>query len=146
MGYFHFWNNTDISDTTVENACKIIDASTVQVFGPSGKGDPEVSKDHICINGDASKGKDAEAFYLANPDDPTNEWRVKTLGLHYDEVVGAIMIDITVRGEGDFRSEIWIDKDDPDYLRALALYERAVAPLSDGDRQRIEKLFFVMDE
>lgn len=146
MGHFHFWNNTDISDTTVENACKIIDASTVQVFGSSGKGDPEVSKNRICINGDASKGEDAEDFYVGNPDDPTNEWQVKTLGLPYDEVVGAIMIDITVRGEGGFRSEIWIDKDDPDYLRAFALYERAVAPLSDDDRQRIEKLFFVVDE
>ena len=71
---------------------------------------------------------------------------MKTLGLPYDEVVGAIMMDITVRGEGDFRSEIWIDKDDPDYLRALDLYERAVAPLSDDDRQRIEEFFFVMNE
>ena len=124
MGHFHVWNNSKISDTTVKNAHKIIDTSTVQVFGPSGKGDPEVSKDRICINGDASKGEDAEVFYLADPDDPANEWRVKTLGLPYDEVVGAIMMDISVRGEGDFRSEIWIDKDDPDYLRALDLYER----------------------
>lgn len=146
MGYFHFWDNSKISDTTVENAHKIIDASAVQVFGSSGKGDPEVSKDHICINGDASKGEDAEAFYLANPDDPTNEWRVKTLGLPYDEVVGAIMLDIMARREGEFRSEIWLDKDDPAYLRALDLYERAVAPLSDDDRQRIEEFFFVMNE
>ena len=114
MGYTHYWEGpVTLTEETIADVKAIIAKSGVSIKGGDGTGEPELTPELICFNGDASNDEDYETFYIENE---SSTWTFcKTSGVRpYDKVVGAVLLRLadlnpqfTVTSDGVFDSEDW---------------------------------------
>jgi hypothetical protein len=138
MGYTHYFLGLTATPQVVADATKIIEASGVTVCGPRGEGLPVLSETHgIKLNGFAAADEAYETFSLpsANATGPGNHAGFcKTENKPYDLVVTAILTAAALCRPGLLRSDgHW-----EDWAAGLALYEKAVHPLSPDQKLALE--------
>jgi hypothetical protein len=138
MGYTHYFRGLTATPQVVADATKIIEASGVTVCGPRGEGLPVLSEARgIKLNGCAAAGEAFETFSLPSAN-------AAGCGIHagfcttenkpYDLVVTAILTAAALYRPGVLRSDgRW-----EDWAAGLALYEKAVHPLSPDQKLALE--------
>lgn len=140
MGYSHYSVDSTATPAVIADACSIIEASDVAVCGPLGTGAPELSlEDGIWLNGSEALGEDYETFHLPGTDgqDGTGlDHFCKTGCRPYDTVVAAIYISCAVRNGQRFGT----DGNWDDWEAGVALFEKAVRPLSEDEKIMLEMI------
>lgn len=127
MGYTHYFEGVIPTAEIVADALAIVAASDVSIKGWDGTGEPTIELGNISLNGDESLDQDYESFVLDN-----GLWSFcKTSRVRpYDKVVTAILISSLVHNVGSFSS----DGDLKDWEPGIALFERAVRPLTEDEK------------
>lgn len=137
MGYTHYFAGLATTAEVLADARKIIDTAPVLGCGPQGEGLPILSEANgIKLNGFAAAGESYETFSLPGVTGMSSNlrWFCTTAYKPYDVVVTAILIATAMRSPGSLRSDGCLD----DWRTGIALYEKAVAPLSDDARMSLE--------
>jgi hypothetical protein len=142
MGYTHYFPGLTATAEVIEDALKIIDASSATICGPDGQGLPILNEaEGIRLNGFEAAGEAYETFHLGGTDEPPypDMWTFcKTENRPYDVVVTAILIAAAVRAldspAGSVRSDgLW-----DNWAAGVELYEAAVRPLTEDEKIALE--------
>lgn len=141
MGYTHYFEGLTATPGVLEDARRIIAATTVTVCGPQGQGLPILNEEEgIRLNGFGAAGEAYETFRLrgtAEPEYPATARFCKTENRPYDEVVTAILIAAAVRVIG-VDPRLRSDGEWDNWSAGVALYEKAVRPLTDDEKIALE--------
>lgn len=137
MGYTHYFEDATATAEVRKDADKIIKATTVVLAGPDGTGAPVVSAAKgIMLNGSAERGEDYESFIVPADTAPALNF-CKTHGdMPYDEVVTAILVSVFVHETGEISSDGTFEE----WAEGIALFERAVRPLTEAERTDLRDL------
>lgn len=140
MGYTQYSVDSTATPAVLADACSIIAASGITVCGPLGTGEPELSaEDGIWLNGSEALDEDYETFHLPGTnglDDTGLDGFCKTARRPYDTVVAAILISCAVRNGQRFDTDgTW-----EDWADGLALFEKAVRPLTEDEKIMLEMI------
>jgi hypothetical protein len=142
MGYTHYFEGLTATPEVLEDARRIIEASTVTVCGPRGQGLPILNEtDGIRLNGFEAAGEAYETFHLRGtqePKYPATAWFCKTENRPYDEVVTAILIAAAVRTLASATGIVTSDGEWDNWAAGVELFERAVRPLTDEEKLALE--------
>lgn len=141
MGYTHYFAGLRATPEVIEDARRIIAASSVTICGPKGQGLPILNEaEGIRLNGFEAAGEAYETFHLRGTEDPKHPgtaWFCKTENRPYDEVVTAILIAAAVRtmaGDSGVRS----DGEWDDWSAGVDLFEAAVRLLTSDEKLALE--------
>lgn len=136
MGYTHYFTDAVATEAVIDAATKIVATTTVALAGPMGTGKAVVSEaEGIALNGSEALDQDHESFIIGTQ--PTGFNFCKTRGdKPYDEVVTAILVLVALDGEGEVSS----DGTFAEWFEGIALFEKAVRPLSDTERATLRDL------
>lgn len=142
MGYTHYYPGLTAAPDVIADARKIIDASSVTICGPSGQGLPILNEvEGIRLNGFEAAGEAYETFRLGGTDEPAYPGIgtfCKTEGKPYDVVVTAILIAAAVRALGSTAGSVRSDGDWDNWAAGVALFEKAVRPLTGDEKIALE--------
>lgn len=140
MGYSHYSADSTATPAVIADACSIIESSGIAICGPLGTGEPKLDlEDGIWLNGSEALGEDYETFHLpgtSGHDGTGLDGFCKTGRRPYDAVVTAIYISAAVRNGQLLRTDgTW-----EDWAEGLALFERAVRPLTEDEKIMLEMI------
>lgn len=134
MGYTHYFPRLTATPEVIEEARKIIAATSVTICGPKGQGLPVLNEtDGIVLNGFRVAGEAYETFHLRGTKEPhyPDMWTFcKTEQKPYDEVVTAILIAAAVRAMDSTVTAFRTDGRWDNWAAGVALFENAVRPLT----------------
>jgi hypothetical protein len=142
MGYTHYFPGLTATPEVIDDARKIIESSGVTICGPKGQGLPILDEEEgIRLNGFRMAGEASDTFHLRGRKEPhyPEMWTFcKTDQRPYDEVVTAILIAAAVRAmdlpTGSVRSDGRWDN----WASGVALFEKAVRPLTLDEQIALE--------
>lgn len=141
MGYTHYFEGLTATPDVLEDARRIIAATTVTICGPSGIGLPILNEaEGIRLNGFKAAGESYETFHLRGTEEPKypgTAWFCKTENRPYDEVVTAILIAAAVRSP-DIARGMTSDGEWDNWSAGVALFESAVRPLTEDEKIALE--------
>lgn len=147
MGYTNYHRGVTPTREIAEDARKIIATAQgdgIAICGPAGKGEPVLTAQEISFNGDASKDQDYESFTLYAEDHPHSGTPLsqfcKTGHRPYDAAVIATLVSAFIREQQSSSSDgkFGLDKE---IAAGIALFERAVRPLTAEERVDVEAMF-----
>jgi hypothetical protein len=142
MGYTHYFPGLKAKPEVIEDARKIIAASSVTICGPDGQGLPILNEaEGIRLNGFEAAGEAYETFHMGGTDKPAypDMWTFcKTENRPYDEVVTAILIATAVRALGTAGDSVRSDGCWDNWAAGVALFEKAVRPLTEDEKIALE--------
>lgn len=141
MGYTHYFPGLRATSEVIEDARRIIAASSVTICGPKGQGLPLMNEaEGIRLNGFEAAGEAYETFHLRGTEEPKcpgTAWFCKTENRPYDEVVTAILIAAAVRTP-EVAPGMTSDGEWDNWSAGVALYESAVRPLIEDEKLALE--------
>mgnify|MGYP000097155649 CR=1 FL=1 len=127
MGYTHYFRNAKATPEVVADAHKIIGATTVELAGWNGEGEPVVNnEDGISLNGSEARGEAHEDFTIGLQPEFFGFCKTGGDDVPYDEVVTAILVSVHMNRAGEISSDGTFEE----WSKGIALYEKAVRPLS----------------
>lgn len=142
MGYTHYFPGLTATAEVIADARKIIEASPVTVCGPCGQGLPILNEvEGIRLNGFEAAGEAYETYHLRGtiePPYPGMGTFCKTEGKPYDVVVTAILIAAAVRVLYAEQGSVTSDGRWDNWSAGLALFEKAVRPLTEDEKIALE--------
>lgn len=142
MGYTHYFPGPTATAEVMADARKIIDASPVTILGPKGQGLPILNEEGgIRFNGFEAAGETYETFHLRGTIEPPypDMWTFcKTGQRPYDVVVTAILIAAAVRALYEEQASVTSDGRWDNWSAGLALFEKAVRPLTEDEKIALE--------
>lgn len=142
MGYTHYFPGLIATADVIADARKIIEAAPVTVCGPKGQGLPILNEaEGIRLNGFAAAGEAHETFRLQGtiePSHPDMRTFCTTNAMLYDVVVRAILIAAAVRALESTSSTIRSDGRWDNWAAGVALFEKAVRPLTEDEKIALE--------
>lgn len=130
MGYTHSFKALQPDAQLAQMAQQIVDTTAARICGADGTGEPVITDELICLNGNAYEEEDHETFYLRRGDYDFNF--CKTARKPYDDAVVAILVAAIVNGS-DGAENICSDGDIVDWAWGISLYEDCFGRLSDAD-------------
>lgn len=142
MGYTHYLPRLRATADVIADAKKIIDAFSLTICGPNGQGLPILNEtEGIRLNGFEAAGEAYETFHLRGTDEPLYPGMgtfCTTEGKPYDVVVTAILIAAAVRSLDSTTGAVRTDGRWDNWAAGLALFERAVRPLTEDEKIALE--------
>lgn len=142
MGYTHYFPGLTATAEVIADARKIIHTSPVTICGPSGQGLPILKEaEGIRLNGFEAAGEACETFHLRGTIEPKypDMWTFcKTGQRPYDVVVTAILIAAAIRALDSMTGAITSDGRWDNWSVGLALFEKAVRPLTEDEKIALE--------
>lgn len=109
MGYTHYFSGLCCTEKLANFTKKAIELSDVSICGGLGVGEPVITAEKICFNGDKSKHENYETFWIMDhvPEDEEVNF-CKVSDMPYDEVVTAVLlaaIKLKTPGSENIRSD-----------------------------------------
>ena len=137
MGYAHYFDIPTIDELLTGDAERIIEQAEhdgIEIAGPDGESNPVVTEDGIALNGSRALGQSHAPLLL--PTLAKASHFCKTERLPYDAVVTAILIAAIMDGNA---RRVASDGTYADWQDGVALYERAVRKLKQGESQCLRR-------
>lgn len=147
MGYTNHHQGAVATAEIAEDVRKIVataQADGIGIFGPDGNGEPIISATEISFNGDASECLDYETFGLYAEEHELHGHPLtgftKTDRMPYDAAVVAVLISAHLRTGAGSTCDNGRDADTEEITNGISLFEKAVRPLTDGERQSVREM------